>query len=457
MISLNYIAEALASGETTSEALTLEALDRALDPQGEGGRTFLKLYEDTAPVVARASDMVRQAGVPQGPLAGLPISVKDLFDVEGEVTTAGSRVLADAAPATADAPAVRRLRTAGAVLVGRTNMTEFAFSGLGLNPHYGTPLNPWDRETGRIPGGSSSGAAVSVAEGMAVAAIGSDTGGSVRIPAAMCGLTGFKPTARRVPTDGTAPLSWALDSIGALAPTVACCTLMDAVLAGEEPAPPPRVSADGLRLAVSQTLLLDGLDETVARSFGRAARLISDAGARLFETPLEALGEIAGANALGGYPGAESYAWHRPLILDRPDEYDPRVAARITRGAEQTAADYLDLQAFRKDYMSRVEREIAPYDAVICPTVPIVAPELQPLIDDDELFTKTNLLVLRNPTVVNMLDGCAISIPCHRLGEPPVGLMLFAPAMHDRRLLGIAAAIERVLRPLREEWAPAAD
>ncbi|ESR25317.1 amidase [Lutibaculum baratangense] len=451
MISLDYILEALETGETTSEALTLEALDRARDPAGEGGRAFLSLYEEAAPVVARASDMVREAGVPQGPLAGLPISIKDLFDVRGEVTKAGSRVLEDAEPAADDAPVVKRLRAAGAVLVGRTNMTEFAFSGLGLNPHYGTPLNPYDRETGRIPGGSSSGAAVSVTDGMAVAAIGSDTGGSVRIPAAMCGLTGFKPTARRVPTTGAAPLSWSLDSVGALAPTVACCTLLDSVLAGEEPSPLPRVSIEGLRLAVSQTLLLDGLDETVARSFGRAARLIADAGARLFETPLEPFGEIASANSLGGFPGAESYAWHRPLIVGRSDEYDPRVAARITRGAEQSAADFLDLQAFRKDLVGRVERELSAFDAVICPTVPVVPPELAPLEEDDELFAKTNLLVLRNPTAVNMMDGCAISIPCHRLGDPPVGLMLFAPAMHDRRLLAVARAVERVLAPLREE------
>lgn len=450
MISLRYIADALASGETTSEALTLEALERAQDPDGEGERAFLRLYGDTAPVVARTSDMLREAGVPQGPLAGLPVSIKDLFDVEGETTTAGSRVLADAPPAEADAPVVRRLRRAGAVLVGRTNMTEFAFSGLGLNPHYGTPLNPWDRETGRIPGGSTSGGAVSVTDGMAVAAIGSDTGGSVRIPAALCGLTGFKPTARRVPTEGTAPLSWALDSIGPIAPTVSCCALLDAVLAGEEPAPLPRVSLEGLRLAVPQTLLLDGLDDTVARSFGRAARMIADAGARLFETPLEPLSEIAGANALGGYPGAESYAWHRSLIAERVDEYDPRVAARITRGAEQTAADYLDLQAFRKDFTTRVEREIQAFDAVICPTVPIVAPELQPLVEDDDHYTATNLLVLRNPTVVNVLDGCAISLPCHRRGDAPVGLMLFAKGMEDHRLLAVARVVERCLEPLRE-------
>jgi len=200
------LAGELAAGKTTSQALVEDALTRIAVPSGEGARVFLRTHRESALAEAKASDALRAHGIVPSPLAGIPVSVKDLFDVAGDITRAGSKVLADAAPATADATAVRRLRQAGAIIVGRTNMVEFAFSGLGLNPHYGTPKNPWDRATGRIPGGSSSGAAVSVSDGMAAMGLGTDTGGSVRIPAALCGLAGFKPTARRISKDGTFPL-----------------------------------------------------------------------------------------------------------------------------------------------------------------------------------------------------------------------------------------------------------
>ena len=198
----------LAAGRTTSVQLVQAALERIANPQGEGARTFTATYAKTALAEAALSDQLRAAGICRSPVEGLPISVKDLYDVAGDVTRAGSKALRGASPAAHDAPVVARLRAAGAVLVGRTNMVEFAFGGVGLNPHYGTPKNPFDRQTGRVPGGSSSGAAVSVADAMCVMGLGSDTRGSVRLPAALCGVSGFKPTASRIPRAGAFPLSY---------------------------------------------------------------------------------------------------------------------------------------------------------------------------------------------------------------------------------------------------------
>src|SRR5438874_12202294 len=221
--TLAALAADLAAGRTTSRELVEAALDRIADPAGEGVRALLKVYGREARAVADAQDQLRQSGYVASPLAGIPVSIKDLFDVAGEVTLAGSKALDDRPPATADAPVVARLKAAGAIIIGRTNMTEFAFSGVGINPHYGTPGNPYDRSL--IPGGSSSGAAVSVGDGQAVVAIGTDTGGSVRIPAAFCGIAGFKPTQYRVSRDGAVPLSTTLDSIGPLANSIACCAI----------------------------------------------------------------------------------------------------------------------------------------------------------------------------------------------------------------------------------------
>src|SRR5258706_15013802 len=230
------LAAAWRAGHTSSRDLVEMALARIADPDGEGPRTFVKVYADTARAAADAQDRLRRAGYVASPLAGLPVSVKDLFDIAGERSLAGSKALDDLPPAQHDAPIVARLRAAGAVLIGRTNMTEFAFSGVGINPHYGTPGNPADRRL--IPGGSSSGAAVSVGDGQAVVAIGTDTGGSVRIPAAFCGITGFKPTQYRILRDGAVPLSTTLDSIGPLANSIACCAIADAIMAGEPPGAP---------------------------------------------------------------------------------------------------------------------------------------------------------------------------------------------------------------------------
>jgi Asp-tRNA(Asn)/Glu-tRNA(Gln) amidotransferase A subunit family amidase len=377
-------------------------------------------------------------------LGGIPVSIKDLFDVAGQTTSAGSTVLAQAAPARADCAAVARLRAAGAALVGRTNMVEFAFSGVGINPHYGTPANPADPETARIPGGSSSGAAVSVATGAALVGLGSDTGGSIRIPAALCGIVGFKSTARLVPTTGALPLSTSLDTVCALTRSVRDAVTVHEVLAAREVTLASK-PLSGYRLAVAGTQMQDTLSRTVAQAFERSLQVLRDAGAKIVEIPLAEIGDLAAINATGGLSAAESYAWHRKLIAEHQGSYDPRVALRILRGAGMGAADYIDLVAARQAWIARMETRLEGFDAVLSPTVPLVAPPIASVLNDDAEFFRVNGLLLRNTSVVNMLDGCAISRPCHTPGQLPVGLMLWHAAMHDDTVLDLALQVEAAL------------
>ena len=447
MRSMIDAAMALESGRTTARDLVEDALAAIADPDGEGRRAFVTVYADQARQGADAMDALRRTGRAPGPYAGIPISLKDLFDVAGETTAAGSRVLAGAAPAPAHAPVVQRLLQAGFVPVGRTNMTEFAFSGLGLNPHFGNPRSPYRRgpgEAGHISGGSSSGAAVSVADGMALAAIGTDTGGSCRIPAAFCGITGFKPTARRVPLQGVLPLAPSLDSVGPLAPTVGGCAALDAILAGEIPVPLAQAALSGLRLAVPTNLVLDGADAPTQEAFERALARLSAQGARLVHLPFPQFERILAANAGGGFAAPEAYAWHRQLLSTRADQYDPRVQVRIQRGAAMPAADYLDLVAERATIIASMDAATAGFDALVMPTVPIAPPTIASL-GDDAAYARVNALVLRNPSLVNFLDRCAISLPMHRLGEAPAGLSLVGETGGDARLFSIAAAVEMAL------------
>jgi len=442
--TVQQLAADLAAGKTSSRAQVEAALARIDDPAGEGSRAFLRVDRAAALAAAEASDRLRAHGIVPSPLAGLPVSIKDLFDIAGQVTTAGSKILRGEAPAAADAPTVARLRAAGAILVGRTNMTEFAYSGVGLNPHYGTPGNPAGRS--RIPGGSSSGAGVSVADRMAVVGLGTDTGGSVRIPSALCGVTGFKPTQYRVSRDGAVPLSFTLDSIGPLAPSVTCCAIVDAILAGEPPEPPAPLPIAGLRFAVPKNFVLDGMDEQVAAAFSRALSNLSRAGAMVSEISFPELDAQAAANAGGGFSVAEAMYWHRPLIARDASAYDPRVLTRIRRAEQMSAADYVEVQHRRQALIAAAARRTAPFDAVLMPTVPIVAPKIADLEHDDQAFGRTNMLILRNSALGNFLDRCAASLPCHRPDELPVGLMLMGEHGDDRRLLAVALAVEAVLR-----------
>ncbi len=446
MHTLNSLAEALANGRTTSRALVEQCLERIADPAGEGARTFVSVAEDAARAQADATDSLRRHGRAAGPYAGIPVSVKDLFDVAGEVTAAGSVVLDDATPATSHAPVIARMLAAGFVPVGRTNMTEFAFSGLGLNPHHGTPASPWDRATRRIPGGSSAGAAVSVADGMAFAALGTDTGGSCRVPAALCGIVGYKPTARRVPIAGVLPLSFSLDSVGPLANSVACCAIVDAVLAGEPPMTPPPRPLAGMRLAVPDRIVTDGMDAPTAAAFDRALATLSACGVTITHVHFPALDRIGAATARASIAACEAYAWHRPLLARGAARYDRRVRARIEGGAAASAADYLDAMADRRAISLDMAAASAPFDAIVMPSVPTVPAPIATLEHDDDAYQRTNALMLRNTALGNFLDRCAISLPCNRAGEAPAGLMLVGPAMGDAALFALAAAVEAALR-----------
>ncbi|MEA2905637.1 MAG: aspartyl-tRNA(Asn)/glutamyl-tRNA(Gln) amidotransferase subunit [Alphaproteobacteria bacterium] len=438
------IARRLAEGRTTSLDLTGQCLARIGDPSGEGPRAFIRLFAEQARATAAAWDGMRRAGVPLPALAGIPISVKDLCDVRGSTTTAGSVVLKDAPPAQEDAPIVARLRAAGAVILGTTNMTEFALGGLGLNPHYGTPRNPFDRKAARIPGGSSSGAAVSVTDAMAVAAIGTDTAGSVRMPAALCGLAGFKPTARRVPLAGTLPLAPSLDSVGVLGATVACCAQVDGIIA-DEPFDIASVPLSRLRFAVATTLVLDDLEPAVADAFARVLTTLSAAGARVTEIGFRELGELPKINAQGGFAVAEGYAWHRALLDEKRALYDPIIGARFATGAGISAADYIELCNARARLIDAARPLTAAFDAVLMPSVPITAPRIADLEADESLYLATSRRLIRNPGVANFLDRCALTIPCHEPGSAPVGITLMGEAMADHRLLSIGRSVEAVL------------
>ena len=417
--------------------------------QGESAaHAFLHLDLETARRATEAADAAVAAGRDAGALAGLAVSIKDLFDIQGQVTTAGSKALVGNAPARADAPVVARLRTAGAALIGRTQMTEFAYSGVGINPHHGTPANvPMARlgAAGRIPGGSSSGAAVSVACGAAFAALGSDTGGSIRIPAALQGLVGFKNTQRLTPTAGSVPLAPSLDTACAITRSVRDAVLLHEVLAARRVRLLQRPLPDW-RLAVVTRTLTDDLEPHVAQSFERALHAVAAAGARVTEIALPELRDVAALLAKGGIAAAESWAWHQPLLARHAAEYDPRVLARIHRGAEIDSAEYRDMQAARSRWIEAMGQALAPFDAVLSPTVPLTAPPIADLERDEAAFFRVNALLLRNPSVVNLLDGCALSLPCHRPGEAPVGLMLWALGGRDDALLDLAGAVESLLR-----------
>lgn len=436
------LAADLASGRTTSRAIIEAALARIADPAGEGARTFTKVYTEQARCAADAQDRLREAGYVASPLAGLPVSIKDLFDVAGEVTLAGSTALDDRPPAASDAPIVAHLRAAGAVIVGKTNMTEFAFSGVGINPHYGTPGNPYDRQ--RVPGGSSAGAPVSVADGEAVVAIGTDTGGSVRIPAALCGVVGFKPTAQRISRDGAIPLSTTLDSIGPLANSVACCAITDAVMAGKPAIAPDPATVAGLRLGVPQTFMLDDLAPEVASAFTAACAALSRAGAQVTDLPLREFGEYSALSDRGLLVNSEAFAWHEELLARRGNQYDPRVRSRIEFGRPVAAAAYIRLCAGRADWIRRVATKTEGFDALLMPTVPITAPPVAAFADDREYF-RLNGLILRNTAVINFLDRCALTLPIQPPGTAPVGLMIVGEHGGDRRLLAVARGIEATL------------
>ncbi|MER9896329.1 amidase [Mesorhizobium sp. M0119] len=423
---------------------SLEAILSRLDARAGNESVFVKLYPEAARAAADAADARRKAGVTLGPLDGAIVSIKDLFDVAGEPTTAGSLLLATAAPALRDAIVVQRLRQAGAVILGKTNMTEFAFTAIGVNPHYVTPGNASDAS--RIPGGSSSGAAVSVGEGTSEISIGSDTGGSVRIPASLNGVVGFKPTARRVPLAGAFPLSATLDSIGPLARTVAECAAADAVMSGENLAALLPLPLDGLRIGIPRGVLFDETQEEVATTFDRCLRKMELSGARLVELSIDdLLADLRAATkraSIAAMEGAEIHAdW---LATGAATPVDPRVSGPLSRAAAIPATVYIRAMRRRTALAAAMDDRLSSVDVLALPTTPVTAPTIVSMTDDEALCNRIEGLLLRNTQVANQFDLSAISLPMPGMTRP-AGLMLVARNGHDHHLLRIAAGVEALL------------
>ena len=444
MKQLSDLSAALENGTATSVEMVSKCIDQIKSPAGEGQRVFISTNFEESLKAAQVVDDLRSKGMAPSRFAGIPVSIKDLFDVSGEVTRAGSKVLSNNPPALSDAKVVSRLRSAGMVIMGRTNMTEFAYSGLGINPHYGTPLNPFDRVEKRIPGGSSSGAAVSVTDGMAAIGIGTDTGGSCRIPAAFCGIVGYKPTAQRIPLSGVFPLSTSFDSVGSLGNSVACCSAIDAILSGEEIAgtkiPDPAV----ITIGILKNYVQEDMDRSVSYAFEKAITQLSIAGIKFRDIILPQLNDLPALNSNGGIIAAEAYTIHKEMLKSGAQEFDPRVSVRIRKALEQYPNEYRDLLKKRQDYISMANNQTQSFDALIMPTTPVIAPKLADMEDDAE-YGRLNLLALRNPTVANFLDRCSITLPISAPGSAPVGLMLIGETMSDQKLFGIAELIEQIL------------
>ena len=444
MHTLHSLAHALENGKTSARALAEEALANIKDENGEGARAFISYDEDQVLGDADNIDRLRKQGRAPSPFAGIPMSLKDLYDVAGEVTTAGSVVLKDTAPAERDATVVARLKAAGFVNMGRTNMTEFAYSGVGLNPHYGTPKSPWQRDVGRIPGGSSSGAAVSIADSMAFLAMGSDTGGSCRVPAAFNRVVGVKPTTGRLPGRGVYPLSTTLDAPGPFGNSVACCAAADAILAEDWDGDMDERSPSSLRLGVLKTIAHDDLDDHVGTALEAAYSALSSAGVELVDVTIPGLENLPAMNAKGGIAAAEAYALHKPLLEVRGDDYDQRVAKRIKSGGLQSADELIEVIAFREEMIEVYENQLTGFDAFIMPTSPWAPPPIADLAEDDE-YVRINLNSLRNTFIGNFLDTCAIAQP---MGDPdgaPVGLMVMASGGSDHALFSVAHAVEEMI------------
>ncbi|WP_204561806.1 amidase [Azospirillum palustre] len=418
------------------------ALSRIADPERQGAMVFTEIYAEEARSAAAASDRRAAAGRSLGPLDGRIVSVKALFDVAGDATAAGSAILRGRPATGRDARAVARLRAAGAVIVGRTHMTEFAFSAVGINPHYGNPGNPHDRS--RVPGGSSSGAAISVIDGMAEIALGSDTGGSLRIPAALSGAVGFKPSAGRLPSDGAFPLSPTLDAIGPITATVADAALLDSILSDGNPAPLAPLSLAGQSFLVARGRLFDGTEPAVAAAFEAALDRLRAAGAQVVDGSIEAeLDALAELDRIGVFTAIELAATLADLGITALDGIDPKTRARIEAGGKAPAADYVRMQNRRAALIRLMDERLTRHPVLLLPTVPMTAPTIADVLDD-AAFHHVNLALLRNTRVANLFDLPAISLPVPADGLP-VGLMAMGRRGSDRSLLGIAAGIEAAL------------
>lgn len=447
---IDNLAEALNNNITSARQLIEDCFTAIDAPEGEGSRAFITSYHDRARHHADMIDHARKQGWPLPKYAGIPISIKDLFNEAGQVTKAGSVVLQDVSPADQDATVVARLKAAGFIVIGRTNMTEFAFSGLGMNVHYGSPRSPFERDTknvnsGRVSGGSSSGSAVSISDGMAAATIGSDTGGSTRVPAAFCGIVGFKPSTSRMPNEGVYPLSKSFDVAGPMGASVRCCAILDSIMADKNFGTSSHFPLKNLRLGLPMGYLFDDLDDHVAQSFTLATNLLSMAGVKIQEIAIAQIEDLRPSNNNKSIVAAEAYALHRErLESEAVKSYDPYIAHRLAGGHNISASVYIDMLAARQKIWATVQAETDAFDALILPTSPIIPPQLSTL---NSIAAKTlaNAQCLRNTSLSNYLDRPTVTLPCHETGTAPVGLSLIGPQNHDNRLLAIAASVESCL------------
>jgi aspartyl-tRNA(Asn)/glutamyl-tRNA(Gln) amidotransferase subunit A len=430
-----------AQASNDCEAAADRCLAAIAAPAGEGARTYTQVYASSVLKEAAAADERRSQGSRLSALDGKVVAIKDLFDIQGQITWAGSVVLRDSAAATHDAAAVARLRRAGVGIIGKTNMTEFAYSGVGLNPHFGTPANPCDRAVlRRIPGGSSSGAAVAVADGMAEIGLGTDTGGSVRIPAALCGLVGWKPTARRISLEGVWPLAPSFDSVGVIARCVRVCAEADAVLTGTVSAN-VATPVNRLRLGRLRGYVESDLEPAVASAYERALDRLIDAGVEVIDVNIPSLERVLSEQPGVAMTALEAYRTHAALLERFRDLYDPRVRSRLELGRKITAEQYAAATIVRKELQQAAGEALQRFDAWTLPSVTMVAPPFS-AFESDERYLAINRALLRNTSLVNLLDGCAVTLPCQDRNELPVGLSVAGLGVRDASVLVIAQALE---------------
>jgi aspartyl-tRNA(Asn)/glutamyl-tRNA(Gln) amidotransferase subunit A len=448
LASITEVRRRISSNEISTKEYVVQCIENIKNISGEGAKAFLYIAQDEAIATAHSQDILLEKGLQIGPLSGVTVSIKDLFDIAGQVTASGSNVLRNNSPATEDSEVVSRIRRAGGIVVGRTNMTEFAYSGLGLNPHFGTPLNPYDRSNGRIPGGSTSGGAISVTDQMALIAIGSDTGGSCRIPAALCGIVGFKPTASRYSMAGVLPLSRSLDSVGILASSVQCCQIIDGVLFDGSKGDNFEVPISRINIGIVDNVVLDGMDGDVKKNYLRTIEILEKSGANLRTINSKVFERVIQLQGQPKIVSAEANSEYENILALKGEEVDPRVSSRIVKGKEISSAVYIKTLVERKLLIQAWRQEFSNDDVWVMPTVPVIAPLLNDLSSDEEYF-KYNSLMLRNPGLINFLDGCALSIPNHFAEEPPTGIMLASPGSDDETLLRCGLAVEKMLSSLR--------
>lgn len=440
------IALAYRSGETGPVELTECLLERI--GKAKGDNVFIAVSAARARAEAKKAQGRYEVGAPLSPLDGVPIAWKDLFDVAGTPTTAGSKLFAGRAAKGADLPCVANAAAAGMVSVGKLNLSELAYSGLGLNPHYGTPVNPNDRKTLRSPGGSSSGCGAAVAARLVPCAIGSDTGGSVRIPAAFNGAVGFKTSTGRIDASGLFPLARSYDTIGPLARSVEDCILLDMALRGAVTTPIRRGDLAALTVIAPQNVVLDDAEEAVVENFERSLEALARAGVSVRRERVETLDEILEMNAkYGTLTAAEAYNEYRDAVdSDKVKMIDRRVVKRILDGKRMSANDLLSIQRGRGRLIPKFQAQLGAA-LLVMPTTPITAPEVAPLEADDEIFHKINLRTLRNTMLGNILDLCGVALPNGRDAKGlPTSFLVSAGHGEDERLLGYALEIERVVQ-----------